>query len=455
MATYKSPGVFVEEISKFPATIAPVATAVPAFIGYTQVNPGEPRRISSMTEFIEIFGGPAKSVSITLPGLAINLNVNGQAAYKMFYAMQLYFGNGGGPCWVVSAGIYKTPTGPYVVSTELLDVLDTQLVREDEPTIIYFPDAVYLTTTYSDVIEGALDQCDLLKDRFVIADVRTNVSITTDSTDFRTEVTSTFLKYGAAYYPWLNTTLTYPDSAVVFAGAAPLATLTLEQAIIQGAAETGSTPISNALAPVLGPTRDVIAAQVIVMPPGGAMAGVYAAVDRNRGVWQAPANIGLSLVSSPTIKINDQDQEGLNVDVTGGKSINAIRFFTGKGTLVWGSRTLAGNDNEWRYIPVRRLFIFVEESISKATDGIVFEPNDANTWVKVKGMIQNFLNGLWRQGALAGAKPDDAFFVKVGLGETMSAQDILDGNLIVEIGMAAVRPAEFIILRFSHKLQVS
>jgi uncharacterized protein len=453
MATYKTPGVFVEEISKFPATIAPVATAVPAFIGYTQVNPGEPRRISSMTEFVEIFGGPAQSVEVSTSTFVVTLDPDDDD-YLMFYSMQLYFGNGGGPCWIVSAGVYKT-AGARVVSGDLTNVLNSQLVREDEPTIIYFPDAVNLASGYGTVINDALAQCNLLKDRFVIADLETNAGISSDPGTFRTAVTSAFLKYGAAYYPYLNTTLTYPDSAVVLTGAAPLGGLTIEQAITQAAAETGPTPISNALAPILGPVRDAIAAQVIVMPPGGAMAGVYASVDRNRGVWQAPANIGLNLVSSPTIKINDQDQEGLNVDATAGKSINAIRFFNGKGTLVWGARTLAGNDNEWRYIPVRRLFIFAEESIRKATDGIVFEPNDANTWVKVKGMIQNFLTGIWRQGGLAGAKPEDAFFVKVGLGETMSAQDILDGNLIIEIGMAAVRPAEFIILKFSHKLQVS
>ena len=96
-----------------------------------------------------------------------------------------------------------------------------------------------------------------------------------------------------------------------------------------------------------------------------------------------------------------------------------------------------------------------KESVKKATSQFVFEPNDANTWVKVRAMIENFLNLQWRAGALAGAKPDDAFFVRVGLGETMTAQDILEGKMNIEIGMAAVRPAEFIILKFSHKMQES
>ena len=118
-----------------------------------------------------------------------------------------------------------------------------------------------------------------------------------------------------------------------------------------------------------------------------------------------------------------------------------------------GGRTLAGNDNEWRYVNVRRLFITIEESVQKASAFAVFEPNDATTWLKVKAMIDNYLYGLWQQGALAGPSPESAYFVNVGLGKTMTTEDILNGYMIVEIGVAAVRPAEFIVLRFSHKLQ--
>jgi len=198
---------------------------------------------------------------------------------------------------------------------------------------------------------------------------------------------------------------------------------------------------------------EAIKKELATVPPSGSVAGVYAYVDRTRGVWKAPANVSLSAVSAPVEQIDFFEQEDLNVDVTGGKSINAIRTFTGLGTLVWGARTLAGNDNEWRYVPVRRFFNMVEESVKKSTGWAVFEPNDANLWTKVKGMIDNYLIQKWREGALAGATPDQAFYVKIGLGQTMTAQDILEGRLIVEIGMAVVRPAEFIILRFSHKMQ--
>lgn len=199
---------------------------------------------------------------------------------------------------------------------------------------------------------------------------------------------------------------------------------------------------------------DKVTEAMRTIPPSGAVTGVYAMVDRTRGVWKAPANVSLTSVVGPAIKIDNKEQEDLNVHTTG-KSINAIRSFTGKGTLVWGARTLAGNDNEWRYVPVRRFFVMVEESVKKATEPFVFEPNEANTWTKVKAMIENFLTLQWRAGALQGAKPTDAFFVHVGLGETMTQDDLLNGKMIVEIGMAVVRPAEFIILRFSHKMMES
>jgi len=206
---------------------------------------------------------------------------------------------------------------------------------------------------------------------------------------------------------------------------------------------------------VIGEMVSQIKKEMSKVPPSGAIAGVYAKVDRTRGVWKAPANISLNSVLGPVEDIDDSTQENLNIDVIEGKSINAIRAFTGKGALVWGARTLAGNDNEWRYVPVRRFFNMVEESVKKSTAWAVFEPNTAQLWSKVKGMINNYLILKWREGAISGSTPDEAFFVRVGLGETMTAQDILEGKLIIEIGMAAVRPAEFIILKIMHKLQGS
>lgn len=190
------------------------------------------------------------------------------------------------------------------------------------------------------------------------------------------------------------------------------------------------------------------------LPVSGAIAGVYAQVDATRGVWKAPANVALQVVEKLVLNMTDQDQEGYNVHASG-KSINIIRAFTGKGILPWGARTLAGNDNEWRYINVKRLLGMVEASIESGLQAYVFEPNDANTWLKTKVAVETFLNTLWKQGALLGTHPDQAFFVNLGLGITMTDLDMLEGRLIIEIGLAPVRPAEFIIFKLSLKMSQS
>ena len=209
------------------------------------------------------------------------------------------------------------------------------------------------------------------------------------------------------------------------------------------AALTNSFPVLSAIASGVNNAP-------ISMPPSGAIVGLYAAVDNDRGVWKAPANVSVNNVLGPDSTFNNGQLDELNVDVNAGKSINAIRPFKGKGTLVYGARTLAGNDNNWRYVNVRRFFIMVEQSVKKAIESFVFEPNDANTWNRTKAMVDAFLFQQWRAGALQGSKPDQAYFVKVGLGETMVAQDILEGRMIVSIGMAVVHPAEFIVLQFSQ-----
>ncbi|WP_229254440.1 phage tail sheath C-terminal domain-containing protein [Dyadobacter sp. NIV53] len=228
-------------------------------------------------------------------------------------------------------------------------------------------------------------------------------------------------------------------------------------ATLKTAAETNETTLQKALFDGFPGLNNIVTAlkrSSTTVPPSGAMAGIYSYVDGNRGVWKAPANVSLNSVSAVTVEIDDKKQETLNVHDTG-KSINVIRKFTGRGIIVWGARTLAGNDNEWRYVPVRRFYNMVEESVKKACLQFVFEANDANTWVKVRSMIENYLNTLWRQGALAGAKSEQAYYVRVGLGTTMTFQDVLEGKMIVRIAMAPVRPAEFIILEFSQKQQES
>jgi phage tail sheath protein FI len=277
-------------------------------------------------------------------------------------------------------------------------------------------------------------------------------NVNADAANFRNDgVGIGNLKYGAAYYPNVKTALTYgiKDTAVTITHNPSTKPNTNSDNFLDlEDVKVGAPNIYRSI-------MDEINKHTLTLAPSGAIAGVYARVDAERGVWKAPANVDLRYVIAPTISVTAEEQELLNIDATSGKSINAIRTFTGKGTLVWGSRTLAGNDNEWRYVPVRRFFNFAEESIKKATEFVVFEPNDANTWLRTKAMIENFLTTQWRAGALAGAKPEDAFYVSVGLGTTMTALDVLEGRMNIEIGMAVVRPAEFIILKFSHKLQQS
>mmetsp|Transcript_795 Transcript_795/g.1066 ORF Transcript_795/g.1066 Transcript_795/m.1066 type:complete len:439 (+) Transcript_795:99-1415(+) len=436
---YKTPGAFIEEVSIFPPSVAQVETAIPAFVGYTATGPAdEPTRITSLLEYEALFGGAQSQtgIEVAINGGVAAASLAAASPFKMHYAMQMYFANGGGPCYIVSVGGYSA-----VDRAELKAGLDT-LRKEDEPTLLVFPDAVSLTEAEAhSLYNDALIQCSELQDRFAIMDTVADTDASVGN--FRTDVVGD-LKYGAVYYPHLQTILNYEyDEAAVNvdidgAGAVTLASLKTTNS---GAYNAAKNEIASSLR--------------VVLAPSAAMAGVYAKVDSTSGVWKAPANIGLNYVVAPTVKISSEDQEGLNVDTVAGKSINAIRTFTGKGTLVWGARTLDGNSNEWRYVSVRRFFNMVEESVKKASERFVFESNDSNTWVRVRAMIENFLNTQWRAGALAGASPEDAYFVRVGLGETMSAQDVLEGRMIVEIGMAAVRPAEFIILRFSHKLQES
>ncbi len=341
----------------------------------------------------------------------------------------------------------------------------------DEPTLLVFPDACLGNAAQvGTIVDAALAHCNKLQDRFTIADVanalpsgvNTNAEVTSD---FRNNITSDLdqVKYGAAYFPYLETKLPFfSNDDNITVNAHTTDTIQTDGSVVAGTGSIASgTAISDSTVKedetaVYNAIKAFITANATVtLPPSGAVAGTYARTDSARGVWKAPANVSVNNVFGPAVNITGDLNDGLNVDATTGKSVNAIRAFTGKGTLVWGGRTLAGNDNEWRYVSVRRFFIMVEESVKKATAHFVFEGNDANTWVKVRSMIENFLTLQWRAGALAGAKPEEAFYVRVGLNQTMSAQDILEGRMIVEIGMAVVRPAEFIILRFSHKMQES
>lgn len=444
MPTYKTPNVYVEEIATFPPSVAEVSTAIPAFIGATEKAlrgkedlTNKPTRISSLLDYETLFGvAEETSFSIEINDADEIADIHNPITRNLlYYALRLYFDNGGGSCYIVSVGDYSQAPTPDNFRTGL-DALE----KEDEPTLILLTDAVSLSPTdYYSLCQAALMQCNKLKDRFGIFDV---LPEDTDGSDFRQGIGNNYLKYGAAYHPFVQTSLNYyyTDDSVTVGTTSDASTKLGDEAIAVQ---------KNALYHQVKAELDQ---KRVILPASAAVAGVYARVDRDRGVWKAPANVSLASVLAPTVKITNEAQENFNIDPTSGKSINIIRSFTGKGTLIWGARTLAGNDNEWRYIPVRRLFNLIEESVQKAIALFVFESNNAITWLKVKSVIENYLDGLWRQGALAGINQEQAYFVNVGLGKSMTAQDVLEGRMIIEIGIAAVRPAEFIILKFSHKL---
>ncbi len=515
----KTPGVYIVEKPAFPNSAVEVATAVPAFVGYTAkaeykgnelgpVGNALPKawRITSMAEFIDIFcdtdangtpllpptnfavqrKAPAAGAAAAVPaGSTPKFNFKewevtrqtGETQFLLFYSMLFFFQNGGGPCYIVSAGDY---TGQ--IEKDKLVAGIKALEKEQEPTMIVVPDAVRLQEQdFKDVQTAALDQCAKLGSRFAILDVwagdqdvlpnplpagadTTNTEPHT-VTRFRSNIGINNLSYGAAYYPWLNTSI-LSDSDISYTNIAKndlKALLTAENVVADLTGEIDNlqkyTPdlLNKTLmmkSPVYAQAVAEIKRQLNLLPPSPAVAGVYTTVDGTAGVWKAPANVSLNSVVSPTVTISDEDQENLNVDIQG-KSINAIRSFIGEGVLVWGARTLDGNSLDWRYVGVRRTMIMLEQSIKLATKAYVFDNNVSTTWVTIKSMIRNFLTGIWKRGGLAGATPDDAFAVFCGLGETMTSEDILEGILRVTVLVAITRPAEFIEITFQQQMQKS
>jgi hypothetical protein len=475
-----TPAVYVEEMSTLPPQVVDVPTAVPGFVGYTaqatRLLPGDlvlcPTRITSLKGFEELFGGasPARLNEVQVDAAGNFISATCTCDYALVQSLRLFFSNGGGTCYIVSVGSYKA-NSPAIDSTELVAGV-AALGNLDEPSLLVCPDAALLNETQTaEVQQAMLRQCSHLQDRFAVLDTCLDDAL---GASFRAKIGTESLCYGAAYTPWLRILQPCLASYVGLRGvlrqgdqAVMLRDLTtnpevltrlewLEQVLASDpAADIAAHEIwlEHNFAVYQSIIAGVRNASTLACPPSGAVVGAYVAVDRDRGVWKAAANVALNGVLAPVVSFTGAQLDGLNVDADAGKSINAIRAFSGKGVLIWGARTLAGNDNEWRYVPTRRFFIMVEESLKKSTAWVVFEPNEANTWIKVRGVIENYLRQKWRDGALQGIKPEQAFFVRCGVGQTMTAQDVLDGRLIVEIGMSVVRPAEFIILRFSQTMQ--
>lgn len=498
--TIKYPGVYIQEVPTFANRIAAVPTAVPAFIGYTEKAEKNgtsitniPTRISSLQEYVSLFGEDFKAF-FTLSRKRIpdpsykfsTLSIDGQeyeVTFKdfnealLYRSIQFFYANGGGSCYVVSVGTYGADSQITIDKDMLLGANANEglqsLLNEQEPTIIVVPDAVLLPVSDCYEVYGeVLTHCGMMKSRIAIFDVHNGFRTRgfpeqeKEIEIFRTHIGMEHLGYGAAYYPWLQTSFSN-DHVFTFKNLDPttdLATLFTEsetsaKALWEEYIRKGEEAELHKNLVALSPTYVSIIQALNrlhnILPPAAAMAGIYTQVDNSRGVWKAPANVNLFSVIKPIVQITDKEQESLNRDVISGKSINAIRFFPGMGTLVWGARTLDGNSSDWRYINVHRTTIMIEQSIQASIKSYVFEPNNATTWSAIKSSIENFLMNIFREGALAGSKAEEAYGVNVGLGITMTTQDVLEGVLRIQLLLAIVRPAEFMVITLEQQMQKS
>ncbi|MFT3826057.1 MAG: phage tail sheath C-terminal domain-containing protein [Chitinophagaceae bacterium] len=526
ITTLATPGVYIDERSVFPNSVVSIPTAVPAFVGYTEKAEREGKllvnratRISSLAEYINLFGGPpvpkfdiadvaaagagagaaapanppaegatpappAKPAApdFTIAKAGYTVTITSSTSFLLFNALRLFYANGGGDCYIVSVGTYGN-NASITVDKPALEAGIAELVKHSEPTILVVPEAILLTEDNCAALQQTmLVHCgDVMKNRVAILDVYNGYKARDydDQSDvitkFRGTVTN-FLDFGAAYYPWLETSIVQTSELDFrnFSDANKLADMLGKEATAAGLPDAQLTKVKAEIDKVKATTNDkdaktlnqllmtvspgfktminAIRKKLNLMAPSAAMAGIYSLVDNNRAVWKAPANVGVSSVVAPAVDISDKDQEDLNVTLSG-KSVNAIRSFIGEGVKCWGARTLDGNSNDWRYINVRRTLIFLEQSIKAAAKAYVFEPNDPNTWVSVKSMISNFLNDIWKQGGLVGTKPDDAFVVEIGQGITMTALDVLEGKMRITVKVAVSHPAEFIIITFEQQMQ--
>lgn len=475
MAEYKTPGVYIKEKNAFGTSVVEAETAIPAFIGFTEkaLNGDDdltnvPWKISSMNEFIQYFGeGPKLNIAVKIEGsdeTNYKLSVTGENNYPLYQQMQLFFANGGSTCYVVSVEKGKEESKELISS--MVEKALEELTKEREVTLIVIPEAA-VSKGCANIQQSMMKHCGEMKNRFAILDVPkgdTDKQLDKRIEDFQNTVTNYF-SYGAAYFPWLNTTVlserdltgdmftwdesvnTYKDKIGDEAFCKIVETFyNSDKGSLHSALYNGSPLYKQAIKGVLK--------QLNLLPPSAAMAGIYTMVDHTRGVWKAPANVSLNYVDSPAEDLDDDEQANLNAPMNG-KAVNAIRMFRGEGVKVWGARTLDGNSLDWRYINVRRTLLFLEESVKNAARAYVFEPNDASTWINMKSLIENFLRSVWKRGGLAGSTPEEAFEVHVGLGDTMTGDDILEGIMRVAVKVAVTHPAEFIEITFQQQMQKS
>ena len=396
LSSYQAPGIYIEEVASGARPIQAVGTSTAGFVGVApdpKAFLNEARAINNWSQFLKEF------------------TAEGSVSTPLSHAVYGFFLNGGHRCYVVNVGPGGTVSGGGAERTGL-DVLEAI----DEIAIVAIPGF-----TDAGSYEAALTHCENLKNRVAVLDAADPVR----NVDRLIEVATVPVpvKPGDPKPP-------APKPGEVDAGG-------LRPRISQGGYGAFYFPwivVRDPLSP-----KDLAS-----VPPSGHMAGVYARTDATRGVHKAPANEAIRGALNVTYRMTAEEQGQLNQN-----GVNCIRLFPRDGILVWGARTVAEGASPWRYLNVRRLFIMIEESIARSTGWVVFEPNDASLWKSIRRDVSAFLRLVWRDGALMGATPEEAFFVKCD-SETNPPEVVDAGQVVILIGIAPVKPAEFVIFRIGQ-----
>ena len=297
--------------------------------------------------------------------------------------------------------------GSQPLTDDYTDVF-TKFLKYRDINIICLPGEAWASDgTGNPVIDAAIGHASKMKSRMVIVDPPVDTELETPKDVIDLSLPSK--TYSVLYYPWINV----------------------------------ANPFYNA-------EKNPGAPKTVLVPPSGFAAGMWAKIDGKRGVWKAPAGLesGLLGVAGLQYVVEDGEQDSLNP-----LGVNCLRKMPGAGRVIWGARTLATKaDPEWRYVPVRRTAIMIEQSIYNGIQWAVFESNDHRLWSALRGNIGGFMNSLFRVGAFQGEKASDAYFVRCGLGDTMTQTDIDAGQVIVIVGFAPLKPAEFVIVRIQQKV---
>ena len=391
MPVYLSPGVYVEEVRGTPP-IAGVGTSTAAFIGVVDSTaPFQmPLKAGSDTDRFILAAEDTPILVTSVEQFQKNFGDFQTGNRILAHAVFGFFLNGGTRCYVVRVAAMAS----------IGDAL-AELEKIDEIAIVAAPGGRAEATQ-----ESIIDHCELLQDRVAVLDGQITTTIDVPSIQGATRDSD----YAALYFPQLEV---------------------IDQTLIPVAGED-----SEKWKPAPGAR--------LLVPPSGHIAGIYSRVDQTRGVHKAPANEIVRGALNLEYLVTKNEQDGLNPD-----GVNVIRGFDGN-LKVWGARTLGGDDNgEFKYISTRRLMNFLRESIDEGTQFVVFEPNNPALWEKIKRAITAFLTNVWRDGALFGLTPEQAFFVKCD--ETTNPPEVRElGQVITVIGVAIVKPAEFVIFRISQ-----